>query len=379
MDSIQEREFEQFVTGSGRRLLRTAVLLVGDLGHAEDLVQVALERRRGTGRGSRARPRRTQGLWSHGWRPTDGGGRTGGQPKCSSSCPVRRTRRTSQPRWSTARHWSAALRTLTARQRAVLVLRYFDDLSEQQTADALGVSTAPSRPLRAGRSPGCVRSSRRWTPNPSSRRHVHELDRAAVARRDDRADRAVPHLRPGTSRMAVLRSRRTHRTRVAAASAATVAATAGVSVVAIGLQPGVILEAGRRIRCRADKCRRGPASRWLPARQRRSRSPQLTPSGCLGARSWVGCATACRPSHGQAWIPGGRVEGAGRAQGGHRAGSDRRPHRDGFVVRRSWTAARGRSGSGSTLTVRRTVPGRSSSPTVPPGRTGTSASRPRPP
>ncbi|MDX6230727.1 MAG: hypothetical protein QOI76_4117, partial [Frankiales bacterium] len=44
MDQRQELEFETFVHGSGRRLLRTAVLLVGDLGHAEDLVQVALER-----------------------------------------------------------------------------------------------------------------------------------------------------------------------------------------------------------------------------------------------------------------------------------------------------------------------------------------------
>ena len=34
--------------------------------------------------------------------------------------------------------WSA-LRTLPARQRAVLVLRYYDDLSEQQIADTLGI------------------------------------------------------------------------------------------------------------------------------------------------------------------------------------------------------------------------------------------------
>jgi RNA polymerase sigma-70 factor (sigma-E family) len=34
----------------------------------------------------------------------------------------------------------AALARLSARQRAVLVLRYFDDMTEQQTADVLGVS-----------------------------------------------------------------------------------------------------------------------------------------------------------------------------------------------------------------------------------------------
>ena len=33
-----------------------------------------------------------------------------------------------------------ALMTLTAKQRAVLVLRYYEDLSERQTAELLGVS-----------------------------------------------------------------------------------------------------------------------------------------------------------------------------------------------------------------------------------------------
>lgn len=36
--------------------------------------------------------------------------------------------------------FSSALARLTARQRAVLVLRYFDDLSEARTAEILGVS-----------------------------------------------------------------------------------------------------------------------------------------------------------------------------------------------------------------------------------------------
>ena len=76
MDSIQEREFEQFVTGSGRRLLRTAVLLVGDLGHAEDLVQVALERTARHWSRLDGAPERTRGLCWHGWQQTDGGART---------------------------------------------------------------------------------------------------------------------------------------------------------------------------------------------------------------------------------------------------------------------------------------------------------------
>ncbi len=44
-----------------------------------------------------------------------------------------------------------ALASLTRGQRAVIVLRYFDDLTEQQTADALGcsVGTVKSQTARA--------------------------------------------------------------------------------------------------------------------------------------------------------------------------------------------------------------------------------------
>jgi RNA polymerase sigma factor (sigma-70 family) len=45
----------------------------------------------------------------------------------------------------------SALRRLPARQRAVIVLRYYDDMSEQQTAEALGcpVGTVKSLTFRA--------------------------------------------------------------------------------------------------------------------------------------------------------------------------------------------------------------------------------------
>src|SRR5258708_28843437 len=44
MDTKDEAEFREFVASCGSRLLRTAYLLTGDRGHAEDLVQLALER-----------------------------------------------------------------------------------------------------------------------------------------------------------------------------------------------------------------------------------------------------------------------------------------------------------------------------------------------
>lgn len=140
MDQRQELEFEQFVAGSGRRLLRTAVLLVGDLGHAEDLVQVALERT------------------ARHWTKLDGAPEAYARVVLARLATDRWRRsssrvgevlgQTPEPATQdlatnvvTRQALIAALRTLTPRQRAVLVLRYLDDLSEQQTAQALGVST----------------------------------------------------------------------------------------------------------------------------------------------------------------------------------------------------------------------------------------------
>ena len=50
------RTFERFVTGSSDRLVRTAYLLCGDRGHAEDIVQTALLRTARRWRTARERP-----------------------------------------------------------------------------------------------------------------------------------------------------------------------------------------------------------------------------------------------------------------------------------------------------------------------------------
>lgn len=95
-------EFELFVADSAEPLLRTAYLVVWDLAEAEDLVQACLL----------AVARR----WP-------------------------RVRRMDHPRAYARRILlNLALAGLPPRQRAVLVLRYFDDLSESQVADALGCS-----------------------------------------------------------------------------------------------------------------------------------------------------------------------------------------------------------------------------------------------
>jgi RNA polymerase sigma-70 factor (sigma-E family) len=142
---------EDYVTGNGTRLLRTAFLLTGDRHAAEDLVQTALLKV---------------------WPKWDRVVRTG-----TPDGYVRRTLLTTYLSWrrrpafferpaelSDAAADSAdhdlrlalldALATLPRRQRATIVLRYLDDLSAADTAAVLGcsVGTVKSQSAKAIRS-----------------------------------------------------------------------------------------------------------------------------------------------------------------------------------------------------------------------------------
>ena len=141
--------FDEFVAGRSARLLRIAYLLTQDWATAEDLVQTSLVKAWSAWKRIDGDPepyvRRIlvnthAGWWRRRWR---GEQPTGELPEL----PAADGHRTVDDR---EQLWQA-LRRLPVRQRAVLVLRYFEDLSEAEIADALGCSagTVKSQASRA--------------------------------------------------------------------------------------------------------------------------------------------------------------------------------------------------------------------------------------
>lgn len=151
--------FEEYVAARSAALWRSAWLLTGDRHRAEDLVQTALMK-----------------CWRR-WDRIDDPG--------AVEAYVRRTMVTTYTDWW-RRRWNGelptddvpdqagpgddpgvrrdvlvALAALPRGQRAVVVLRFFDDLTEQQTATALGISVGTvksqaSRALRTLRTSGLL-------------------------------------------------------------------------------------------------------------------------------------------------------------------------------------------------------------------------------
>ena len=140
MDRKQARDFEGFVTESGDALLRMATLLTTDPDLAEDVYQETLHRlamrwsRVDSPKAfcrrvmhnividqARAQQRRPRELFAVHDR---------GDPRSADQVAAAELRPA----------LLAALRTLTHQQRTIVVLRYFDDLSEAETARLLGVA-----------------------------------------------------------------------------------------------------------------------------------------------------------------------------------------------------------------------------------------------
>ena len=136
MDAAEREAFDAFARGRMRELLRFAHVLTGDPHRAADLVQDALER--------------TLLSWHRVERKDDPEAYVRRAIVNRHISVWRRTRReqlvaeTPEGGYDekTGRDdelW-AALATLPPRQRAVIVLRYYEDLSEADTAAALGCS-----------------------------------------------------------------------------------------------------------------------------------------------------------------------------------------------------------------------------------------------
>ena len=142
MDRKQARAFEEFVRESGDTLLRIATLLTSDRHAAEDVYQETLERLAARWAKvdnpgafcrrvlhnivvdrARSQPRRPRELSLY--------------PAADSSDPRSGDRLAAVELRPTL---LAALGTLAPQQRAIVVLRYFDDRSEAEVAALLGVS-----------------------------------------------------------------------------------------------------------------------------------------------------------------------------------------------------------------------------------------------
>ncbi|MFC4783250.1 SigE family RNA polymerase sigma factor [Nocardioides sp. MAHUQ-72] len=132
-----EDEFHAFVVARTPALSRTAYLLTGDAHLAEDLVQTALfkaarhwQRIQGSPEAYVRRILYTQNVsW---WRSRRHVRETSLASYDAPSAPADTDLRLTL---------EEALGRLTTRQRTVLVLRYFDDLTEVQAAEVLGIGS----------------------------------------------------------------------------------------------------------------------------------------------------------------------------------------------------------------------------------------------
>jgi RNA polymerase sigma-70 factor (sigma-E family) len=151
MDETAEDAFRAFVTARSPALLRSAYLLVGDRSKAEDLLQVTLLkayqqwRRIKDPAAAEGYVRRAMVNTATSWwrgrpyreRPVDTLPERGGSDEIAA-------RIEQDAMWQ-------HLQSLPVKQRAVLVLRYYEGMSEAEIADALNISrgTVKSHASRA--------------------------------------------------------------------------------------------------------------------------------------------------------------------------------------------------------------------------------------
>jgi RNA polymerase sigma-70 factor (sigma-E family) len=152
MESAKDAEFEAYMVARQPSLLRTAYLLTGDRHTAEDLVQTALAKLylswdkvhdRGVMDGyvRRILVNENNSLWRRAWKRRE---------VTTDAVPDHRSVVDQPDDGRSAALWDF-VQTLPRKQRAVVVLRYYEDLSEAEVADILGISvgTVKSQASRA--------------------------------------------------------------------------------------------------------------------------------------------------------------------------------------------------------------------------------------
>lgn len=141
MSAQEDQSFTAFVSAEQAGLLRLAVLLAGDRGQAEDLVQIALMKcYRHWGRITRSGPpsayvRRVLVTTHTSWRR-----RLSSTEQVMEHLPDR-----ADPYGELEAEdedLRRALRDLPPRMRAAVVLRFYEDLSELRTAELMGCSAS---------------------------------------------------------------------------------------------------------------------------------------------------------------------------------------------------------------------------------------------
>jgi RNA polymerase sigma-70 factor (sigma-E family) len=148
----KDADFEAYMSARQPSLLRTAYLLTGDRHTAEDLVQTALAKLylswdkvqdRGVldGYVRRILVNENNSLWRRAWKRRE---------FSTDTLPDHQAVTDRADEGQSAALWEF-VQTLPRKQRAVVVLRYYEDLSEAEVAETLGISvgTVKSQASRA--------------------------------------------------------------------------------------------------------------------------------------------------------------------------------------------------------------------------------------
>lgn len=140
--AAKDAEFSAWMTARQPALLRTAYLLTGDHHSAEDLVQLTLakvylswdkvqKREVIDGYARRILINENNSIWRRAWKKRE---------LSTDQVPERVPFHDSYDEGQGSALWDF-VQTLPKKQRAVIVLRYYEQLSEAEIADVLGIST----------------------------------------------------------------------------------------------------------------------------------------------------------------------------------------------------------------------------------------------